>query len=231
MTDHEETHGQRLFLKFLRPQEATATTDQECTDSKNSDFDSAFANHEQHETKHDLAGNDTNSTTVRTKAQKQVFQRCKKRAQKRWCRWLTSNKSRIGHTNTLRETLGEHFWQDFVTYATTHYKSNFVDHFATTMRCCGKIDGQSCPHAYAVDPWCPADLSKLEGLHLDHSYELSDICKAWKDAIGGRQLRSWDDWVNGDLVCHLLFGVKSTKTGIKPAGGRYLATASAFSVR
>jgi hypothetical protein len=151
-----------------------------------------------------------------TTAEHKHFNKCKKRAQQRWCRWLTATKSRIGGTNGLREALGPH-WQDFVDHANRHYKPDFVTHFSTTMRCCGDIDGNHCPHAYTVDPWMPSDLKKLAGLHLDHSFELSDICDAWKNAIQDRDLKSWDEGVDGELVCHLLFGVNDhpnlTQTG------------------
>ena len=49
------------------------------------------------------------------------------------------------------------------------------------------------------------------GLHLDHNYELAQICHVWRGIIArlGRPLRSWDDGVNGELICQLLFGVES----------------------
>jgi hypothetical protein len=50
-------------------------------------------------------------------------------------------------------------------------------------------------------------LIKLANLHLDHSFEVQDICKAWIEAMPRRKLRSWDDGVNGELICHLLVGV------------------------
>jgi hypothetical protein len=146
----------------------------------------------------------------RTKSQEKNFSKCRKRAQQRWCKWLTATESRIGHKNGLRERLGPECWQEFVTYANRYYKASFEAHFSITMKCCGKIEGdQPCPQACTVNPWLCSDLTKLEGLHLDHSYELSDICEAWKEAISGRNLTSWDDGVNGDFICHLLFGVRN----------------------
>ena len=133
----------------------------------------------------------------------------KKRGVKRWSKLLTATKSRVGHTNGLRARLGKRNWQAFTAHATKHYKVQYVAMFESPMRCSGRIGeaGMQCPNNHAVDPTVLEQVKdKLAGLHLDHSYEVFDICTAWKAAMP-QNPRTWDDGVDGDLVCHLLFGV------------------------
>jgi hypothetical protein len=87
-----------------------------------------------------------------------------------------------------------------------HNESKFVSKFTQTMKCREKIDGTACKHNYHVDSTDPAQLSKLAALHLDHDYDLNAVCTAWREAMPA-QLNNWDDGVDGDLICHLLFGV------------------------
>jgi hypothetical protein len=132
--------------------------------------------------------------------------KCRKRAIQRWSRWLTATESRIGYKNGLRARLGQH-WIDFVNYANQHYKAQMVSKFTQSMWCCGKIDGTPCAYQHSVDPTNFAELHRLAALHLDHNFDLNTICTAWKQAMPAK-LRSWDDGVDGDLICHLLFGVQ-----------------------
>jgi hypothetical protein len=44
-------------------------------------------------------------------------------------------------------------------------------------------------------------------LHLDHKYDVSEIIRVWKENMP-KSLKAWDDGINGELVCHLLFGVE-----------------------
>ena len=87
------------------------------------------------------------------------------------------------------------------------------------MVCRGSINGKCCPRQYSADPTNPDDLHKVSGLHLDHSVEFYLICMKWLEVIGKRhgRLRSWDQGINGDLICQLLFGVEEhpnyAKTG------------------
>ena len=75
------------------------------------------------------------------------------------------------------------------------------------MKCCGNIDGTPCNHRFEVDPTDPTHLHKLAALHLDHDYELDDVCAAWQQAMPAN-LKSWDDGVHGEFLCHLMFSVE-----------------------
>jgi hypothetical protein len=130
-----------------------------------------------------------------------------KRGVQRWTQMLTAAKSRIGHTNGLRQRLGERWWNKFLAYAKQHFRPAYLAPFSKPMTCCGSVSGEPCPRHYHVDPKIKNHLSMMEGLHLDHAIPLSTICSAWKDAIAGRTLRGWDDGIDATILCKLLFGV------------------------
>ena len=122
--------------------------------------------------------------------------------------------------------MGERNWKAFVEYATSHYKQQFIGVFRAPMACCGRIDspGSVCPHNLVINPTVKRDVEKLASLHLDHAYEVVDICTVWKDAMP-KKPRTWDDGVDGDLICHLLFGVEDHPKAIAastPESTRYL---------
>ena len=130
----------------------------------------------------------------------------------RWTQLLTARTSRIGSHKKMQAALGPH-WDSFVRYAEDGFRERWVKRFNKVMSCCGPIDDRThrCPHGISVNPRNPAQLRQLSGLHLDHNYELAQICHVWRGIIArlGRPLRSWDDGVNGELICQLLFGVES----------------------
>ena len=76
-----------------------------------------------------------------------------------------------------------------------------------TTPCCGSLDGETCPHRFAVEFAGPAVGFALAGLHLDHEYDVRHICDTWLRTMPAHP-RSWDDGVNGLRVAHLLFGVQ-----------------------
>lgn len=120
---------------------------------------------------------------------------------------LTATKSRIGFHNNMRAFLGPALWDDFVSYATSQWKTVFLNRFTKPMRCCGRIDGSRCPFDYTVNPTDQNHLKLMSGLHLDHCYELTMICDVWKQALGPSPA-TWYDNLNCDFLCHLLFGLQ-----------------------
>ena len=52
----------------------------------------------------------------------------------------------------------------------------------------------------------PGDLKHLANLHLDHKFDLEQVCRAWKQAMPP-SLETWHDGVDPEVICHLLFGV------------------------
>ena len=160
-----------------------------------------------------------------TKARKTTkFQR---RAKQRWCKLLTATKSRLAEYG-LREALGPH-WNDFVSYAKQRFQTQWLEAFDQPMVCQGPLcNGGPCPHQFRVDPSSPDDLKRMCLLHLDHQTPLHRICCAWNQIIReqGTLLR-WDQGVDGDLVCHLLFGMfehpnfQSTQNNLWKANVRF----------
>ena len=53
--------------------------------------------------------------------------------------------------------------------------------------------------------------TKLRLLHLDHEQDAVVTCDLWKRAMPSSPI-SWDDGVDGGLLCHLLFSVKANAT-------------------
>ena len=130
------------------------------------------------------------------------------RGQQRFSSLLTAGQSRVGHVYGLRDVLGAH-WGDFVAYAKRHFYADWKGFFQKDMKCAGKINGRCCPRSVCLSPENLDDLEFMSGLHLDHNYEVHRICQIWKNIIAKKDhLKSWDDGVNGMLVCHLLFGVR-----------------------
>jgi len=132
------------------------------------------------------------------------FQR---RATQRWCKLLTATKSRLVG-NGIKDALGPH-WLDFVQYANTHFRPQWITTFSSPMHCKGPLEGGQCPWNLGVVPTSPDDLHLMQLLHLDHAYALHHICRTWINIIHAQSvpLASWDQGVDGDLVCQLLFGI------------------------
>ena len=133
------------------------------------------------------------------------FQR---RAKQRWCRLITATKSRLAEAG-LRDALGSH-WIDFVDYAKTNFQPQWVEAFGQTMHCQGHLVTGHCPAQTCIDPNKPSDLQRMSSMHLDHSIPLHTICSTWIRIIRSQNvpLSSWDQGVDGDLVCQLIFGVQ-----------------------
>ena len=130
----------------------------------------------------------------------------RKRAQQRWSAQLT----RIAQY--VREPLGEQLWRAFVAHAEARHKDVYVAAFrAPALRCAGTAHGAPCPHAFEVDLRAPSAFVTLERLHLDHEQDLAITCDMWAEALAALPHRpaSWDEGVDGGLLCHLLFGVRA----------------------
>ena len=147
------------------------------------------------------------STTNKRPKNVYKFQR---RATQRWCKLLTASKSRLAK-NGLKDALGPH-WPAFVRYAKDKYWKQWEKLFSSTMKCNGPLKkGGCCPFKLCAEPTCEQDLSLVQLLHLDHAYPLHSICRAWLSIIKSQPapLTSWDQGIDGDMVCQLLFGVES----------------------
>lgn len=134
-----------------------------------------------------------------------LFQR---RAKQRWCRLVSASASRLAEAG-VRSALGSH-WNDFVNYAKTNFQPQWVQAFGQNMPCQGPLHSdRPCPHQTCIDPRNQSHLKWMSSLHLDHDIPLHTICSTWINIIQcqSQPLSSWDQGVNGDLVCQLLFGV------------------------
>ena len=131
----------------------------------------------------------------------------RRRAGQRWSALLSAPTSRIART--MRSTLGEEHWAAFVSHVTQHYKRAFFAAFqpaSGTLNCVGNR-GQPCPHGFCIDLHSPTAGAMLYRLHLDHEQDLQITCDMWRSALPASPT-SWDDGVDGRLLCHLLLGVE-----------------------
>ena len=109
------------------------------------------------------------------------------------------------------DRLGHHNWKAFVKHANTHYKDTYVRAFVEQPHVCvGPLDGAGCPHAFRVDLDSPEAGRMLGHLHLDHNHPVHQTCSEWSEKLP-LQPQSWDDCVNGQKLCHLLFGVPDVR--------------------
>jgi len=142
-----------------------------------------------------------------------VKQVCRGRALKRWSALLTQKRSRIGHNCGMRKRLGEANWKAFVQYAETRHKESFVRSFMPSdgMLCCvGKIDGTPCPRQVQINLRKNSSrqvAAHLPELHMDHTYEVKQICEVWSNALPENPT-AWDEGICGPLLAHLLFGTE-----------------------
>ena len=129
-----------------------------------------------------------------------------RRAKQRWSALVSAPTSRLA--KYMRDRLGDALWCRFVRHANCHYKAAFVRAFCRpTLRCVGPLDGTACPHAFEVDLHAPNANVKLKFLHLDHERPVHLTCARWAKALPA-QPTSWDDGIDGDALCHDLFGVR-----------------------
>ena len=145
---------------------------------------------------------------VQPSPQRKNIKKYQRRANQRWCRLLTATKSRLAEKG-LKDALGPH-WIDFVAHANSHFQANWVGLFGSTMHCQGPLGIGQCPSQLSLDPTSESDLELLSSLHLDHSIPLETICSLWIEIIQSQRqpLSSWDEGVDGDLLCQLIFGVQ-----------------------
>ena len=121
----------------------------------------------------------------------------RKRAQQRWSALL----SRISKLMRLDTSL----WTAFVAHANSHYKSSFIAAFNKPMlKCVGPSYGDPC--GFCVDLTSSSAFHMLEHMHLDHEQDVVITCDMWKRALPHNPT-SWDEGINRNLLCHLLFGV------------------------
>ena len=127
-----------------------------------------------------------------------------RRAGQRWSALVTAPTSRIARL--MSPVLGESLWAKFVAHANAHYKNAFFAAFdGLVLRCVGSVCGGSCPHSFEVDLTAPDAAVHLAHLHLDHEQDLQITCDMWQAALPPTPA-SWDDGIDGHLLCHLLFG-------------------------
>ena len=68
----------------------------------------------------------------------------------------------------------------------------------------GPPHGGTNPHHFCVDLTCARAYATLGELHLDHEHDLVVTCGRSRRALP-RAPATWDDGVDGALLCHLLF--------------------------
>lgn len=142
-----------------------------------------------------------------------VAQVSRGRALKRWSALLTQTKSRIGYKCGMRKRLGEANWKAFVRYAEAWHKESFVRALLPScgmLSCVGKLDGSPCPQQKQINLLTTSHTrlaTQLPGLHMDHTYDVKQICDTWSRALPPNP-RLWDDGICGALIAHLLFGTE-----------------------
>ena len=134
----------------------------------------------------------------------------RRRAGQRWSALVSAPTSRVA--KIIQPVLGESLWFEFLEHATEYYKPAFIEAFnpPSSMLCCvGPADVVPCPHRFKVDLRSSSAAAIMEHLHLDHEQDVQITCDMWVRAL--RDLptapASWDDSIDGGLLCHLLFGV------------------------
>ena len=126
-----------------------------------------------------------------------------RRAGQRWSALVTAPTSRIARM--MRPVLGDALWATFVVHANTRYKPAFLAAFQEpVLRCVGK-PRQEC--SFSVNLRAPDAVAKLGCLHVDHEQDVQVTCDMWKNALPPTPA-SWDDGIDGSLLCHLLFGIQ-----------------------
>jgi len=126
-----------------------------------------------------------------------------RRAGQRWSALVSAPTSRVARL--MHPALGDARWAAFLAHATERYKPAFLAAFAPpTLRCVGQA-GRPCPHGFVVTPASPN--APLEHLHVDHEQDVQITCDMWRAALPPAPA-SWDDGIDGGLLCHLLFGVR-----------------------
>ena len=129
----------------------------------------------------------------------------RRRAGQRWSALVSAPTSRVA--KSMGPVLGDAQWQDFLAHATARYKQPFLDAFdppSATLKCVGRAGGGACPHACEVDLASMLAVWKLEHLHVDHEQDVQITCDMWR-AARPSVAASWDDGIDGVLLCHLLF--------------------------
>ena len=128
----------------------------------------------------------------------------KRRAQMRWNSFVASPGSRL--EGLLLGRLGPALWADFIRHASLYREAYIASFLRPVLSCEGGEDGEPCPHNFRVDMDSPSAASLLECLHLDHEVKVSETCNLWHAQLPANPL-SWDDGIDGDELCHSLFGV------------------------
>ena len=124
-----------------------------------------------------------------------------------WSTLVTAPKSRIGDKHGMIARLGPVHWASFLEHANMHHKAAFLALFTESDRlvCSGPLEGGHCPRDFGLSMTEAGDVARLDQLHLDHRYDLQRVCEIWKAALPATPA-SWDDGLDGLLLCHLLFG-------------------------
>jgi hypothetical protein len=105
------------------------------------------------------------------------------------------------------DRLGHRNWKAFVKHTIAHYKDRYVRAFVEQPHVCvGPLDGAGCPHPFRVDLDSSEAGRMLGHLHLDHDHPVHQTCFEWSEKLP-LQPQSWDDCVDGQKRCHVLFGV------------------------
>ena len=130
-----------------------------------------------------------------------------RRGGQRWSSLISAPTSRIA--TVMIPALGDK-WPSFLSYATERFKKIFISAFdppSGLLSCVGMCNGAECKNQCVVDLASPQAGEKLKNLHLDHEQDLQVTLDMWKEALPP-QPASWRDGIDGDLLCHLLLGVK-----------------------
>ena len=103
--------------------------------------------------------------------------------------------------------LTQYQWNEFKRYAKAYYYDEFLSILQPqdgVLKCVGPIEGGQCPTNMVVDFADTDAMTRLEDLHIDHTYDLNLICTTWLSLLPQRPM-SWHDNVDVEILCHMLF--------------------------
>ena len=130
--------------------------------------------------------------------QRRTLRKC---AQKRWSSLLR----RIGHKNGLKKMLGTKRWNEFIDESRSKYEKYLAKFLPTNgiLQCIGRIENnETCPNNFRIQIG-KDQLRKVKNLHLDHEFDVKQVCNIWRSNIS--ESSDWSGGMGKKLLLWLLF--------------------------
>tara|TARA_B100000482_G_C12611535_1_gene299190 strand:+ start:2935 stop:3498 length:564 start_codon:yes stop_codon:yes gene_type:complete len=151
------------------------------------------------------------------KTRKKMKSFFKRRGKQRWSALVSAKSSRIAAY--VKFYLGENNWKEFVNFANTNYKDQYVSLFAhETLHCNGLNDEQPCPHIFQVKIDNKED---IQCLHLDHKYPVHETCFEWLQSLSNSP-KAWNENIDAKELCDKLFSSENLTFRCGPRKGKHM---------